>query len=178
MPTAPTDILMAEHRIIERVTAAMSRFADALSSGGDVERRSLAGLCPFMRQFADGYHHGKEEHRLFPALIAGGLPKQNGPVQVMCLEHDTGRGLVARLASAVEAYDGEASAETRGDLADALRDLAEFYGRHIWKEDNILFPMAAQVLDADSAADVLAAFREVTMPEAQLQELLAYVESL
>ena len=70
MSTSPTDNLMAEHRIIEKVTAAMSRFADALSSGQDVDRHPLAGLVPFMRQFADAYHHGKEEHRLFPVLVA------------------------------------------------------------------------------------------------------------
>jgi len=178
MPTTPTDILMAEHRIIETVTAAMSRFADALSSDQDVDRHPLAGLVPFMRQFADAYHHGKEEHRLFPVLIARGLPAQNGPVQVMCSEHETGRHLVAQLEVAIGAYAGGASTETRKDLADALRGLAEFYGHHIWKEDNVLFPMAGRVLDADSAASVLAAFREVTMPEDQRQGFIAYAASL
>jgi hemerythrin-like domain-containing protein len=178
MPTSPTEILMAEHRIIEMVTAAMIRFADSLSSGQDVDHQPLAGLGPFMRQFADVYHHGKEEHRLFPVLIACGLPAQNGPVQVMCSEHETGRQLVARLVAAADAYTDMASPETRSDLAEALRGIAEFYSHHIWKEDNVLFPMAVRVLDADTAASVLAAFREVTMPEVQRQGFIAYAESL
>jgi len=178
MTTNPTEILMAEHRIIEKVIAAMSRFADASSSGQDIDRRSLAGLVPFMRQFADAYHHGKEENRLFPVLIACGLPAQNGPVQVMCSEHETGRQLVARLAETIDAYTDEVSTETRKGLAETLRGLAEFYSHHIWKEDNVLFPMAERVLDADSHASVLAVFREVTMPEEQLQGFTAYAESL
>ncbi len=178
MSATPTDILMAEHRIIEKVIAAMSRFADALSSGQDVDRSSLAGLAPFMRHFADAYHHGKEEHRLFPALVACGLPAENGPVQVMCSEHETGRQLVTRLAAAVDAYLGEASGETRTALAEALRELAGFYTRHIWKEDNILFPMAGQVLDAEATTSVLAAFDEVQMPEDRRRDFVAYAESL
>ncbi|MDR3437681.1 hemerythrin domain-containing protein [Telmatospirillum sp.] len=177
MPDTPTNILMAEHRIIEKVIAAMRRFADALSSGQDVDRQPLSGLVPFMRQFADAHHHGKEEHRLFPVLVACGLPAQNGPVQIMCSEHETGRQMVARLAAAIDAY-GNGAAETRENLADALRAIAEFYSQHIWKEDNVLFPMAERVLDADSTANVLVAFREVTMPEDQRQGFIAYAESL
>ncbi|MTJ83298.1 MAG: hemerythrin [Telmatospirillum sp.] len=178
MPATPTDILMAEHRIIEKVIAAMRRFADALSSGQDVDRPALAGMVPFMRQFADAHHHGKEEHRLFPVLVACGLPAENGPVQVMCSEHEIGRQLVGDLAAAIDAYGPGAPEDARRTLAEALLAIADFYSQHIWKEDNVLFPMAGRVLDPDSVAGVLAAFSEVTMPEDQRQAFISYADGL
>jgi hemerythrin-like domain-containing protein len=178
MSATPTEILMAEHRVIEKVIAAMERFAGILAAGGSLDRPSLQGLVPFMRQFADGFHHGKEEDRLFPALVSAGLPAHNGPVQVMCSEHETGRHLVGRLEDAIGAYLGQADAGTAGTLAETLTALAQFYGQHIWKEDNVLFPMAARVLDDTARAAILAAFAEVTLPPDRHQALIAFADGL
>jgi hemerythrin-like domain-containing protein len=178
MPATPTDILMAEHRIIEKVIAAMDRFAGTLAAGGTLDRPSLEGLVPFMRQFADGFHHGKEEDRLFPALVSAGLPAHNGPVQVMCSEHETGRHLVGQLEEAIATHLAQAGTGTARTLAEALTALARFYGQHIWKEDNVLFPMAARVLDDGTQAAILAAFAEVTLPHERHQALLAFADGL
>ena len=160
MSARPIEILMDEHRIIEKVLAAMRQYADALKSGSPVDKDKLQGLVPFMREFADACHHGKEEHRLFPALVAKGLPARNGPIQAMCAEHETGRRLVCDLESAVGRHlDRQAGADA--ELADALVAIADFYARHIWKEDNVLFPMADRALGADDVAGLIEAFGEV-----------------
>jgi hemerythrin-like domain-containing protein len=179
MTAKPTEILKNEHRVIETVLAAMRRFADAMESGEPVDSEQLAGLVPFMREFADAVHHGKEEHRLFPRLVELGLPASNGPVQVMCAEHQNGRRLVGQLESAVQRRLG-GQADSPADLAEALRTIAVFYTNHIWKEDNVLFPMAERVLGADDAANLLAAFDEADgQAGRQLRERhLAYAERL
>ena len=82
----------------------------------------------------------------------------------MCSEHEIGRQLVARLAASIDTYADGTVPETRRNLADALRAIAEFYSQHIWKEDNVLFPMARKVLDANSTAGVLAAFARCRCP--------------
>lgn len=157
MPSKPIENLMDEHRLIEKVLAAMRRYASALQSGEPVERASIEGLVPFMREFADACHHGKEEHRLFPMLVERGLPARNGPIQAMCAEHETGRRLVGDLENAIGRHlDGHAG--TAGELAAAMVAIADFYARHIWKEDNVLFPMADRVLGADEVAGLIAAF--------------------
>lgn len=158
MSANPIESLIADHRIIELVLAAMGRLADALEAGQPVDAEKLAGLVPFMRRFADAYHHGKEEERLFPLAIEYGLPPAGGPVQVMCAEHDVGRRLVGELDAAVARFleSGENAA-----LPAALRAIPGFYVQHIWKEDNILFPMAIRALGAEGAARVDAAFVEV-----------------
>jgi hemerythrin-like domain-containing protein len=175
MSDTPTDILMQEHRVIEKVLAAMTRLADRVEAGAAVEPGELAMLVPFMREFADACHHGKEEHRLFPALVAGGLPASNGPVQVMCAEHEIGRGLVGRLDGAVAAY---AAGRTDAGLPAALRAIVDFYRQHIWKEDNVLFPMAQRVLGPDEAAALLAAFAEVNDGSSSRQRFIDYADRL
>ena len=102
MFTNPTEILSNEHRVIEKVLGAMGFFAQALTSGEAIDEQKLAGLVPFMREFADAHHHAKEEHLLFPKLVANGLPASNGPVQAMCAEHQIGRGQVSRLENAIQ----------------------------------------------------------------------------
>jgi hemerythrin-like domain-containing protein len=160
MTASPVDILMEEHRVIEKVIAAMQAFAERLEEGGAVDAETLARLAPFMREFADGCHHAKEEHRLFPALLAGGLPAENGPVQVMIAEHETGRALVGSLDLAASAYvRGEEGASAA--LALVLRRIGDLYSRHIWKEDNVLFPMADRVLSEEAKSHLMAEFEAV-----------------
>lgn len=162
MSCLPTETLMSEHRIIEKVLSAMRGLADAVTSGKAVERDKLEGLVPFMREFADAYHHAKEEHRLFPRLVERGLPSRNGPVQAMCAEHQTGRDLVGQLEVAINRYLGKPD-PADADLPDALNAIVDYYTRHIWKEDNILFPMADRVLNEDDQTDLAAAFDEVNL---------------
>ena len=175
----PVEILMDEHRIIERVLEAMRRFANELNAGGTVETAKLAGLVPFMREFADGQHHGKEEHRLFPRLLEKGLPTEHGPVQVMCSEHEIGRRMVGELESAVANFDPEDEA-LRHRLAAAMIALVEFYTQHIWKEDNILFPMADRVLDKSDVDGMITAFDDADGPDGteRRKRAIEFAESL
>lgn len=160
MPARPIEILMEEHRIIEKALAAMRHCAEVLEKGGAVDAETLRGFVPFMREFADTGHHGKEEHRLFPLLVEKGLPARNGPIQAMCSEHEKGRRLVGEMENAVGRHlDGQAGAA--GELAAVMVVIADFYARHIWKEDNVLFPMADRILGAGEVAGLIAAFDEV-----------------
>ena len=160
MTAGPVEILMQEHRVIEKVVAAMDRLAARLDAGDPVDAETVKEIVRFMRLFADQCHHGKEEFRLFPALLEKGLPAEGGPVQVMISEHATGRRLVGELEKAAEAY-GASGAAAAGTLGNALRDIAALYTQHIWKEDNILFPLAQRILDAEDTGRLMEAFAAV-----------------
>ena len=86
--TGLCDSLVQEHEVIERVLDSLEIEARAVASGKSVDRDYFSSAIAFVRQFADGVHHQKEEQILLPALGDAGMPKDGGPVGVMLNEHD------------------------------------------------------------------------------------------
>ncbi len=136
-----TDILMQEHRAIERALDVLVTAADRLEGGASVPPELLEGTMRFIRHFADRCHHGKEEGFLFPALERSGLPKDAGPLAVMLTEHDDGRALVRSMGEAL----AQLAAGNRAGIPAFCRPAREFsvlLRSHIMKEDQVLFVMA------------------------------------
>ena len=57
-----------------------------------------------IRNYADGFHHAKEEKILFPALEVKGFSPHQGPVAVMLSEHIQGRNFVKGMAENIALY--------------------------------------------------------------------------
>ncbi|MCC7020239.1 MAG: hemerythrin domain-containing protein [Ardenticatenales bacterium] len=159
-----TDGLMQDHRVIERVLDALALAADRMDRGEPVPARFFADCADFAAGFADGCHHLKEEHVLFPAITAAGVPA-GGPVSVMLHEHDEGRSLIRALREAARAMDA-GDATVRAELVGCARDYVALLRSHIAKEDHVLFPMARQVIDPAAQARVAAAFEDIAQTEA------------
>jgi len=100
-------------------------------------------LLDFFKVFADQCHHGKEESLLFLELEARGVPKEGGPIGVMLHEHDEGRRLQEQMREAIADLTDETH---RQQFIAAARNYIALLRQHIWKEDNVLFRMAQQVL--------------------------------
>ena len=147
------ETLMNEHRTIERVLDALTAFADEVRRRGATDRAELASFVTFLREFADGHHHHKEEDVLFEAMIDHGFPREAGPVAVMLHEHAQGRTLVGVLAEQGAAA-GDWSDEDRQEIADAAHAFSDLLHAHIQKEDRILYPMAEQRLPPDALTAV------------------------
>lgn len=150
------EILMNEHRTIERVLDALVVFADDAQRRGGTEGEELARFVRFFREYADAAHHAKEEDVLFQAMVAHGFPRNGGPVAVMLHEHDEGRAAVG----ALHARAGQAapwSDADRQEIADVARGFSALLHAHIHKEDAVLYPMAEQHLPPDALAEVGAA---------------------
>ena len=140
------DSLVQEHEIIERVLDALEREAGRVASGSPVDLEFFTTAISFVRQFADGLHHQKEELVLFPALCDAGMPKDGGPVGVMLYEHDEGRGHIRAMEAALQP-DVEVNIEARQHLVNETLAYVALLRAHIQKENMILFPMAEEVLD-------------------------------
>ena len=65
--------------------------ANKLESGQSVRPEFFLLATDFIRGFADGCHHQKEENVLFVRMQAAGLPASGSPVNVMLAEHELGR---------------------------------------------------------------------------------------
>ena len=138
------EILMNEHRTIERAIDALVAFADATRRGGE-DRAELGRFVRFIREFADAHHHGKEEEILFKVMVEAGFPAREGPIGVMLMEHDIGRQHVKALAD-LSLQQEPWSAEDRRRVAEEATGYADLLRAHIHKEDAILYPMAEQRL--------------------------------
>ena len=154
---SPTETLKHEHEIVLLVLEGAAREVAAIRGGASVRAERFGQMVEFFRQFVDRCHHGKEERHLFPALATRGLPPDVGPVRVMLLEHEQGRAAVAAIAAALPRVEaGEPGASTA--LADALEGYVDLLRAHIYKENNVLFPMADQVLPPEEQARLEDAF--------------------
>jgi hemerythrin-like domain-containing protein len=142
-----TEQLSSEHRVIEQVIAALDAAADGLTNERSLRPGFFEDAIRFIREFSDACHHAKEERVLFPALARHGLPTDTGPVAVMLYEHDEGRRLTAGLREAVDKMAAR-QAGAADVVADYARAYAALLAQHIFKEDNILFPLAARVIPA------------------------------
>ncbi len=85
-----TDILMDEHQVILRVISALEGAVDKIDSG-KISPAFFIDASDFIKNFADGCHHVKEEGVLFKYMEAGGVPVQGGPIGVMLSDHEAGR---------------------------------------------------------------------------------------
>lgn len=152
------DDLMKEHRLIERVLGALETFAgEAGQKDDEAVRRTAADFASFFQNFADRCHHGKEEDRLFAAMVAKGFPREFGPIAVMLAEHTEGREHVGALA-AIGSGRGPLTQEESESLLHHAGAYVPLLRAHIMKEDNILYPMAEQSLPPEVMADLAGQF--------------------
>jgi len=152
-----TKILRDEHRVIERVLAALEVAATRLKAGTPVRPGVFILAADFIKGFADGCHHRKEEGALFPAMEAAGIPAQGGPIGVMMDEHTQGRAQIERMTAAAEAYrNGDPEAGRR--WATAMQRYSTLLRQHIDKENQILFVLADRLMSAGEQAEMVAAF--------------------
>jgi hemerythrin-like domain-containing protein len=161
-----TEILMEEHRIIERVLDALEAALGRIGTSDKVGPRFFLDAASFIRNFADAFHHMKEEDVLFEALAANGMPKQAGPIGVMLYEHEQGRRFTQGLHAAAERWSG-GDDDARADVVANGQAYVDLLRQHIMKEDGILFPMAAQFLSPAEQERVLADFARVEKDRAE-----------
>lgn len=168
-PADPIDRLLEEHRTIMAEVAPLRAAVQSLATGGD---DALAGALPALRRVAEMMatdllaHARREDEALFPAIEAI-LGAEGTPTAVMREEHreihaNASRfratlkelnevehpALVAESAKLRDLVAGSGSARAlRETGAEVIRLLDE----HFAKEEEVLFPMARQML---SAADL------------------------
>lgn len=155
-----TDILYEEHRIIMKVLECTEKIVEEAETEGKLNAEYANAAVDFFRNFADGCHHAKEEDRLFLVMQERGIPRQGGPIGVMLMEHDSGRNFVAGMAQNIDKA-GQGDEEAIRKFSENARDFKDLLSNHINKEDQVLFPRAAQVLDADSAEMLLTDFKKI-----------------
>lgn len=146
-----TEILSEEHQHILKVIDAIEDECRELEAGKDLDKEFFLEAIDFIRNYADKFHHAKEEDILFEELNSGDACMHCNPTQQMLYEHDQGRHFVKCVEEGVKENNRQKVIETAWRYAHLLRE-------HIMKEDEILYPMADEALSEDAKAKMLERF--------------------
>jgi hemerythrin-like domain-containing protein len=153
-----TQRLKDEHQLILRMLALLEKNARLTAEGKFNDFRFYLDGVDFIRNYADRFHHAKEEDVLFEALIENGMPRANSPVAAMLMEHDLGRAFVAGMEeAATRALNGEAG-QQEAIVTNALGYL-DLLREHISKEDEILYPLAERVIPVEMRDSILKGYQ-------------------
>lgn len=157
MPVGP---LMIEHRLIERMIAVMGKEAQRIKQGLLPNTELIRTAVEFIKTYADGLHHGKEEDILFRDLSKKPLsPEHKGIMDELIKEHTLGRENTRKLSDAREKYlKGETDAVKA--IAENMDILVKFYPKHIEKEDKRFFLPVMDYFNKDEQSMMLSEFNE------------------
>ncbi|MDH4231057.1 MAG: hemerythrin domain-containing protein [Nitrospirota bacterium] len=149
-----------EHRLIERMITVIRRVLEQAVQTGSIDPYFVDTAVDFIRVYADLTHHGKEEDILFRDLAGKDLSDKDLRVMNELIEeHAFGRETAKSLVAANSRYrNGDTAA--LAEVTALLRTLAEFYPKHIEKEDKVFFPASRVYLSEREEQAMLAEFWE------------------
>lgn len=156
----PTEELSQEHQAILLAIRILEKMSERLEAGQAIDPSHLEKSVDFIRVFADKCHHGKEEDLLFPAMETAGIPRTGGPIGVMLHEHVAGRNYVKAMAESIPGIKKGDKAAARS-FAENARNYGALLSAHIYKEDQILYPMADARLTPAQQKELEACFADV-----------------
>jgi len=151
---------MIEHRLIERIVPLIKDELRKISEQKRVDPRFIDTAVDFFRTYADRCHHGKEEDIFFRDLATKELdPEHKKVMNELMEEHVHARRTVGGLVNAKERYvRGDKGAI--GDVVALLKELAEFYPKHIEKEDQHFFIPCMKYFTKQEKDELLKEFYE------------------
>jgi len=156
----PVDLLIAEHRLISRMSRQLEIELRRIESNGEVDCAFIEEVADFFWTYTDRCHHGKEENILFAALVEKSLSRDHSATMSRLVEqHVEARKLVGDLLLAKDSC-GQGNRDTVGRAAELTRRLVEFHPAHMALEENTFFPASLGYLSRSEQADMLRRFQE------------------
>ena len=147
-------ILMEEHKKLLEFAGHLNNLAGEIK--GALSGEEAEHLNHIAEHFKESEkHYVREENVLFPYVEKHGI---TGPPSVMWTEHQKIREIKKNLYKLIETPKDKNFASR---LKEISAELAETLSSHFYKENNILFPMALQVLAQSEWSEVRAQFDEI-----------------
>ncbi|HJN57235.1 MAG: hemerythrin domain-containing protein [Candidatus Woesearchaeota archaeon] len=149
----PTAMLSEEHQSILKVINALIKECDALEQKKELDKDFFEKAIDFIRNFADKFHHAKEEDILFIELCKDEVQMHCNPIPQMLHEHDLGRNFVKGMEQGL-------NENNKAKVIENARGYIQLLQEHIDKEDNILYPMADEALNPEIQKTILEKFKQ------------------
>lgn len=157
----PVTILMEEHKKLLEYSNLLRKKIDEIKNIGNIEqgREILLNIEDIAKHFKESEkHYLREENVLFPYLEKHDIKE---PPAIMWIEHDKIRSIKKNLYKVIDNYNKMNFEEFIKEIEVVAIDLENMLSSHFYKENNILFPMALNVIDDSEWKDVRLQFDEI-----------------
>jgi hemerythrin-like domain-containing protein len=156
--TQSSKMLAREHENILKVADALERESEVIEKGKEIDEEFFRSVIEFIRNYADKFHHAKEEDILFKEFMKK-VESDEGcvhcnPVEQMLIEHDEGR-------AATKLMEEGVNENVKDKVLKGARGYVGLIRDHIFKEDNILYPMTDGVLGDEIEREMLGKFEKI-----------------
>lgn len=143
------EIMMKEHNYIRRMLKVVRKACFMVLKDEDINYDDFYSIISFIRNYADGHHHNKEEIMLFNRMVENlGVLGEKTIKYGMLVEHDLGRLYVKNLEEALRNLK-EGNEEAKLDIIANAISYTDLLRRHADKEDNVIYKFAQRELDKD-----------------------------
>jgi hemerythrin-like domain-containing protein len=155
------EILVTEHKAIKTVLKAIRKLCWKIVTGSEVDHDLFTQIIDFVRNYADKYHHQKEENHLFTQMQElSNDPPNTGPLMGMLLDHDLGRNYISNLEKAIASHKA-GNEEAKLDIIANAISYEQLLHSHIDKEDNVIYKMGVRTLPPEQLDQLSKLFDEI-----------------
>ncbi|MFQ5987359.1 MAG: DUF438 domain-containing protein [Dehalococcoidia bacterium] len=142
----PIHILLKEHEFVKGFAEGISVLVPKVEQAKDLESiendlSKIGELLTHLREYER--HKVREENSLFPYLEKHGVTR---PPAIMWTEHNEQREEIKEASKTLENKEVLGFEEFRGKLLPHLKNLTNLIPNHFYKEENILFPIALELI--------------------------------
>ncbi|MFV0289493.1 MAG: hemerythrin domain-containing protein [Mangrovibacterium sp.] len=148
-----TQTLKDEHQNILRVMQLAEFQCADIEAGKPIDEPFFNELFDFIAHYVDKFHHAKEEDILFESMLRNEGHLHCNPVPVMLYEHNQGRDFLKEMRDALSRMHAE-------ELIMATRSYIDLLSNHIFKEDQVLYPMAEDAIADDEKRRINEAYQK------------------
>ncbi|XOQ52424.1 MAG: Hemerythrin HHE cation binding domain protein [Succiniclasticum sp.] len=161
-----TDVMVKQHANIARMLKVIQKICCSILEGAEIDQQEFAAILDFIRRYADGHHHRREELVLFPEMVdhleqVASIIIKHG----MLVEHDLLRAHVRALGEALKLYAQETRTEYKLQILTEAMAYTNRLQQHIEKENNVVYPLANRGLSDDIKARIDQTVRDMEQEE-------------
>lgn len=167
-------LLMNDHSIIEKALVILEKQLEKKKKNWT----TIQVLIDLLWDYGETCHNMKEEKIYFPLLLERGMP-QSGPINEMLQEHASERNYLSKFKDFIAKAD-KADEEVAQFVSD-FKSYANLAKEHIWKENDILYPMGRKYIQPDDVPYLANEFRRLereTLGEGAYTRYKTLVEAL
>ena len=149
----PVSLLIQEHNLIKEAIEIAKNCRNILNNISQYEN-AVRQLINFFRNYADNYHHQKEEQILFPEMVKANEMLEQGIVFEMFENHSDFRQMIASIEKFLEKKEFDKTQNMLEQYCEALLD-------HIAVEDDEVFEIAKSLFDNNELEKIYFRFVDI-----------------